>query len=161
MLAILSKLIPIRDWIYLGVFVALIGAFAYYTHHERVVGEQKIVAADAIAVKKQAAAVAKVESNASVAISSALSAYNAQRAAPLAAVPHLVCRAARSGGNVPGHAGTSGSGHDQTAVPAESTVPFDPAPAVVSDARDADAQITLLQAYIQSCQKAGICKATK
>lgn len=159
MLALLSKLIPVRDWIYLGVFVALIAGFAYYTHHERVIGEQKIEAADAQAVKKQAAQVAKVETNASTAIISMQAAYNAALAAPVAPAPKLVCyTAAPHRGDMPDHASAPGGGNGQAGVPAESTVPFDPSPAVIGDGRDADAQVALLQAYIEACQKGGMCR---
>jgi hypothetical protein len=159
MLALLSKLVPIRDWIYLGAFVALLAAFGCYTVHERHIGEQKIVAADKRAADKQAAAVAKVESDASTAIRSMQAAYNAALAAPVSPAPRLVCYAASADrGGVRADAAPSGRSHAAAAVPAESTIPFDPAPAVIGDARDADAQIALLQAYVQACQKAGVCR---
>jgi hypothetical protein len=158
MLAILSKVIPFRDWIYLGVFVALIGGFVYYTHHERVIGAQKIEAADKAAAQKQAATVAKVEDNARTELQSATQAYAAAMDAAHAPAPKLVCySAAPNSGRVPGHAGTSGSGNGTPSVPAESSVPFDPAPAILDNDKQADAQVALLQSYIRACQSAGIC----
>ena len=159
MLALLSKLVPIRDWIYLGAFVGLLVMFGSYTIHERHIGEQKIVAADQLAARKQAAAVAKVESNASTAIRGMQAAYNAALAAPVAPAPRLVCYGSQTHrGGVRANAGAPVSGHAGTELPAESTVPFDPSPAVIGDGRDADAQIALLQAYIRECQKEGVCR---
>jgi len=48
----LLALIPIKDWIYCGLLATLLIGFGAYTHHERVVGEAKVVAADAAATKK-------------------------------------------------------------------------------------------------------------
>lgn len=158
MLAILSKLVPIRDWIYLGVFVALIGAFAYYTHHERAVGAQQIVAADTRAAQKQAAAVAKVESSAKVEVQNATQAYAAAISAAHVPAPHIVCYGPSAGSrSVPGHASTSGSSNGGASVPEESSVPFDPAPGILDNDKQADAQVTLLQSYIRACQAAGVC----
>ncbi|HXS14413.1 MAG TPA: hypothetical protein VN734_17070 [Acidobacteriaceae bacterium] len=159
MLALLSKLVPIRDWVYFGVFVALIAGFAYYTHHERVIGEQKIEALDSKLAAAQAAHVQKVESDANVDVGKAVAQYSAAVSVPLLPAPVLVCHAAPSGsGAVRSDASAAGSGDGAPGVPAESTVPFDPAPAVIEDGRDADAQVTLLQAYIRACQKAGACR---
>jgi hypothetical protein len=157
MLAILSKLVPIRDWIYLGVFVALIGAFAYYTHHERVVGAQKVVAANVVAAQKQAAAVAKVESSAKAEIQSATQAYASAVAAASLPAPSLVCHSTAASRSVPGHAGPSSGGNGISSVPAESSVPFDPAPGVLDNDKQADSQVRLLQSYIRACQAAGLC----
>ena len=40
LLAFLGK-IPIKDWIYIGIILALIGGFTWYTFHERSVGRQQ------------------------------------------------------------------------------------------------------------------------
>lgn len=159
MLALLSKLIPFRDWVYLGAFVALLIAFGVYTHHERVIGEQKVEAVDAKLAAAQVQLNKKVEANAQSDIKSSVAQYNASVSAPIASVPVLVCRSAASGSDtVRGHAGATGASNGAARVPAESTVPFNPAPAVINDARDADAQVTLLQSYVRACQKAGYCK---
>jgi hypothetical protein len=49
-------LIPLKDWAYLGIIVALIAGFAYWDHHERVIGEAKIEAADKAATARAVAA---------------------------------------------------------------------------------------------------------
>lgn len=159
MLAILTKLLPLRDWCYIGVIIALLAAFGWYTYHERSVGAQKVVAADTRLATKQAARVAKVETNETADIQASRVQYKAAVAAPTAPAPSIVCRAAAPGRSVvPGHGRAAAGSNGASAVPAESTVPFDPAPAVINDGRDADAQIAELQAYIRACQKAGVCK---
>jgi hypothetical protein len=42
----------LRLIMYAAILAALLGGFAYYTHHERVIGEQKIEAADTAATLK-------------------------------------------------------------------------------------------------------------
>ena len=157
----LLALVPLKDWIYAGVIAALLAGFGWYTVHERHAGEQKVEAADAKAVAAQTKANAEKESYAQSQIAKALADYKASVAAPVAGpVPQLVCRnAARGSGNVPNNAGASGGSNDGSAVPEPSDgPPFDPAPAVIADGRDADAQIALLQKYIATCQAAGLCQ---
>jgi hypothetical protein len=48
----LLALIPFKDWCYLGCVAALLIGFGAYTHHERAIGEAKIVAVDAAVTKK-------------------------------------------------------------------------------------------------------------
>lgn len=54
--ALLAKLVPIRDWIYLGVFVALVAGFFYYRHSLIVEGEHTEAAAVQVASNKAVAA---------------------------------------------------------------------------------------------------------
>ena len=42
LLAFLGK-IPIKDWIYIGIILALIGGFTWYTFHERSIGRQQVI----------------------------------------------------------------------------------------------------------------------
>lgn len=159
MLALLSKLVPFRDWVYLGAIVALLITFGVYTHHERAIGEHKIEAVDAKLAAAQRQHNQKVEDNAQSDIGASVAQYNVSVGGPLAPVPVLVCNRAPGPAAVRDHAGAPAASDGRASVPAESTVPFDPAPAVINDARDADAQVTLLQSYIRACQKAGFCKA--
>jgi hypothetical protein len=46
------SLIPIKDWIYVGIIAALLAGFAVFVHHERALGAQRIEAADAAATAK-------------------------------------------------------------------------------------------------------------
>lgn len=158
MLAIL-KLLPLKDWCYLAVIVALVAAFAYYTHHERALGAQTIITLDRAAVAKQAAAVAKVESNASQSISAAQAAYAAAVAARPAPVAGLVCHLTAPRRAVPHDARATGGGNDTASVPVESTGPaFNPSAGILENDARADAQVTLLQSYVRACQAAGVCK---
>lgn len=157
MLALL-KLIPIKDYVYGAIIIALLVGFGLFIHHEREVGAASLKAADAKAVAAQVAANAKVEANETASLGIAVTTYTKSIAAPVTDVPRIVCRASSQGGAVSDHGGASGSGHGSPVVPSESTVPFDPAPGILANDRDADAQVTLLQVYVKACQTAGICK---
>lgn len=54
--ALLAKLVPIRDWIYLGIFVAMVAGFFYYRHSLIVEGEHTEAAAVQVASNKAIAA---------------------------------------------------------------------------------------------------------
>lgn len=158
MLSALTKLLPSKDWCYCGIILVIAGCFVYYTHHERVIGAQRVVAADIRAAQKQAAAVAKVESSAKVEVQNATQAYAAAISAARVPAPHIVCYGPAPGSrSMPSHAGPASGGHGSASVPAESTVPFDPAPGILDNDKQADAQVTLLQSYIRECQAAGVC----
>lgn len=37
----LLKLVPLKDWLYIGTFLFSIGAYSWFVHHERVIGEAR------------------------------------------------------------------------------------------------------------------------
>lgn len=39
------KLVPLRDWLYIGVALALFGGYVYWTHHQRAIGREQCAAA--------------------------------------------------------------------------------------------------------------------
>jgi hypothetical protein len=154
------SLIPGRDWLYLGLLVVCGIAFWTYTAHERSVGKAEIVAADQKAVAAQTIHDNEVDVRANTLVTKALNDYKATVATPIApsSIPKLVCRQSRGSSSVPPNGGAPSGSNDSTQVPAESDgPPFNPAPAVVQDGRDADAQIILLQQYITTCQQLGKC----
>lgn len=53
----LFKLIPLKDWLYIGVFVAIFGGYVWFVHHERAIGDARCEARIA-AVQEQAQAAA-------------------------------------------------------------------------------------------------------
>jgi hypothetical protein len=53
-MSILSVLSPIRDYIYAGALVVLLIGFGLFVHHERAIGEAKVISAD-----QKAAAIAE------------------------------------------------------------------------------------------------------
>ena len=160
MLALL-KLIPFKDWCYGALIVALIAAFGAYTIHERHVQAAKDAAKDAALAQKQIAHNEKVETHADQQLTVATAAFHVAVSTPVpaAAVPHIVCSTTAPAATVPSHGSAASGGNDAAHVPSESDVPFDPAPQVVQDGRDADAQVALLQAYVNACIGASICKA--
>ncbi len=160
MLALL-KLIPFKDWCYLAFIVGLLTAFASWSIHERHIQAAKDAATDAALAKAQIAQSIKVETHADQQVTAAVKTYDQAVATPvpLVNIPRIVCSATITPAAVPGDGSPTGRSDGTTRVPEESTVPFNPAPAIAADGRDADAQVKLLQAYIQSCVDAGICKA--
>lgn len=161
MLALLA-LIPIKDWIYTGLIAVIlaVGGYEWHKHdvEEQAKGAAAILASDRKAAAEEAGIVAEDKLHEQEAIAQAVAAFQATVALPPPPAPTLVCvDPARRSGNVPNNGGTSRASNGESAVPAESDVPFNPAPAVIADGRDADAQVKLLQAYIAECQREGIC----
>ena len=37
----LIKLVSLKDWLYIGAFLVSIGAYSWFVHHERVIGEAR------------------------------------------------------------------------------------------------------------------------
>ena len=152
-------MIPIKDYIYLGIILVCSGGFLWYSAHERNIGKAEIKVADQKAVQRQAQLDNEVEVRANVLVTKALIDYKATVDTPIStpSIPILVCRQSRSSSPVPPNGSTPAGSNGSTAIPEESTVPFNPAPAVIQDGRDADAQITLLQDYVKICQQLGKC----
>lgn len=145
------SLIPIRDYIYGGVIVALaiFSAVEWRKHnvHEQKIGETRVITQNtkvAVAAEKQVAA--------ATAVATTTEASNAKRfetstAAHPAPAPGLRCRAASAppGGIVP-QASTGVAPGAHSAAPDGGVGPaFDPVPALLARAHAADAQIAYLQ----------------
>lgn len=166
MLALL-KLIPLKDWLYGALIVSLIIAFSAYTHHERVVGEQKIEAADAKAARAQDIHNIEVEARAKTLADTAAAIYKRELAAPPAPdAPHLWVRDDSScASSVPSDANNRPGADASPDVSAartpadESTVEHatDIGPSLDKLLGDADAEVTALQEYVKACQEAGLC----
>lgn len=153
----LLGLIPLKDWIYTGLIVALIIGAGVAVKHERDVGAAKVVAADAKVVAVQQKHDLDVQAAASAASQKAMETYNAQLTAALQPVPSLVCyRAAPSRRAVPAPASSAGSSSEITDVPEATGPSFNPAERILAVGRQADAQVTLLQSLIRSYQAAGV-----
>jgi hypothetical protein len=155
----LLAIFGVKDVVYLGIILAGIagGTVAWKVHdfHERTLGEQRIEAADAKAATIQTKHDADVAAAATAASTKAIEDYHEALAAVDVPAPSIVCHAASSG-SVPVAAGTAARGDGSTAVPAESTVPFDPSLGILANDKQADAQVTLLQSLIHSYQAAGV-----
>jgi hypothetical protein len=165
MLALL-KLVPLKDWIYLGAILVLLTAFGWYTLHERQIGARNIEAADQRVVNAALIHNQEVETRAKTLTDAAVAQYKATLAAPPADdAPHLLCDTTPDRGPVPQDASARGRDHGSAAVPVsrapdhESSVEhaIDLGPALDKLHQDADAQVTALQTYIRACQAAGIC----
>lgn len=162
MLALL-KLIPLKDWLYGGVIVALLIGFGVFVHHERNVGATKVITADAAAVAKQAAHNTEIETHAQQTVTQISETYAKAVAAPPAAdAPHLWVRQPSSscpaGANASPARAADGGPVVSAAVPSAGEDAIDFGPPLDKSFQDADAQVTGLQDYIKACQTAGLCK---
>jgi hypothetical protein len=153
--------IPTKVYVILIALVAAVVGLGIFAWHEREVGANEIKTTNIkVAAARQLHDV-EVQDAAKSQVDAAVAAFQAAHSAPLAPAPAIVCTAAapRPDG-VPAVRGAAGSGDGAPAVPEESTGPsnatFDPAPAVIQDGADADAQIELLQSIIRSYQTAGV-----
>lgn len=147
-----------RLYVEIAAALLLAGLFGWYTIHERHIGRDAILAADARTVAAQVFHNKEVEDRAQVQTDAAMAAYMRTLSRPPAAdAPHVVCHKPASPGPVP----TDVSPRPAPASPSDSPAAgtFDPGPALDKLHEDADAEITALQAYVQACIDAKICKA--
>lgn len=153
--------LPIRDYLYAGAIVILLIAFMLFVHHERSVGEAKVVAADQKAVAAQVERNTAVQAIASVATQLASQTYEHTIAAPVAHVAPIKCLrlSALRSEPVPVTVSSTDSGN---ATPVSRSADIASAPAIpgpdlatalVTIGRDSDAQIKALQAIIASLRK--------
>jgi hypothetical protein len=152
----------------LAAIAALFGLFTWYTFHERNVQKAKDIAADVALTQAQIINNQKVEALAQSKADAAIAVFKAElAAAPAPDAPHLLCTRSRPApGPVPANGGAGSSADAKTHVP--ETGPGTNEPAIVTIdlgpqldklLEDADAEITVDQAYIQACIDAKICKA--
>lgn len=151
MLALL-KLVPLKDWLYLSLIVALLGGFASYTIHERHVGEAKIEAAEAKAVTKANDVVAKDDAAAATTESTDAIIYEKAVAVPALGDIGIVCK--RASGSVSLPAPDSQQRTDARDAAADSPVgpAYDPSGAALTRAAQADAQIVYLQGRVHELE---------
>lgn len=160
---LLAKLVPIKDYIYCGIIVALLVGFGLFVHHERVIGADTVKAADAKVVATQVTHNQKVEANAQVTVAQIATTYaDVVSAPPAADAPHLwlrdtpSCSAPAANASTP--SSTDGSADVPAVVSGTGESAYDFGPPLDRSFEDADAQVTGLQGYIKACQTAGICK---
>ena len=154
----LLTLLPIKDWCYLAAIFALATVLAVFAHHERDVQAAKDTAADIKLADAKIVHDQEVTHAAQTQVAAAVAQYAAAVAAPPVPAPRLVCHADAPGSR-PVHTdgGAPTGGDAPKPAPAEAAQGFDPAPAVLADGRDAEAQIALLQSYVKTCQDKGLC----
>jgi hypothetical protein len=164
----LLKLIPLKDWLYAALITALVITFSVYSHHERVIGEQKVERADAKAVNAQIIHNTEVEARAKTLADTAAAIYKFESSLPPAVdAPHLWVRSdASCDSPVPADVGTRSGADGSSDVSAartpadDSTVEHavDIGPSLDKLLQDADAEVRALQEYVRSCQDEGVCK---
>lgn len=146
----LLALVPVKDWIYGGLIVALLAGFGIYTVHERHEGAAKIEAADArtaaVAVTKDKA----IEAAAQTASNNIGETYEKAVAIPAIADLGISCvrNFAPASGQLPKTA-DSGSGAAQAAPVVGSSPAFDPSGPTLTVGRDDDALIAALQHQVK------------
>jgi hypothetical protein len=152
----LFALVPLKDWIYGGIIVALLAAFGVYTVHERHIGEARIEASDKKVADAQIVHNKEVEDVVASKLSAAIKDYDALSPIPVPrSVPVLVCSTS-GGSDVPSGesavAGSNGAGAGVPVGAGQSDAGFDPAPAVSATGTDADKEIAHLQKKIKLLQ---------
>jgi len=136
-------LIPIKDWAYLGIILALVIGFGVFVHHERVIGEQKIEAADKAATAREVAAAAS--RNAAIAADYQTKLKDTENAYQ-ATLATAVDRADELTISLRQYAARNRCLHALPAGPAAPSKPDGPAPVAGSDAGVAAATQRLLDA---------------
>lgn len=135
--------IGVKDYLYGAAIAALIAGGLYFVHHERLVGEDKIIAADtrtaAVAVAKDKA----IEAAAQAAANTIGATYEKAVSVPAVGdIDGLVCR------NTAPRSGVSQAADYRPANPGSpdigSQVAFNPSGLILTVGRDDDAQINAL-----------------
>jgi hypothetical protein len=150
----LLALVPVKDWIYGGIIAALLAGFGYYTIHERDVQKAKDFAAAARAV---AAANKKVGAdNAQAQTTETSNALIYKQAVAIPPVGDLGIMCQHTGSSVSlskadGVAATAAG--NQSADSGSGPASFDPSGAILTRARDADAQIAYLQSRVKELEQ--------
>jgi hypothetical protein len=143
-------LIGIKDWIYAGVIAVILASGVWFVHHERVIGAQKIEAADAKLAATQSAYVAQAQKQASAAQTKIGDTYEDAIHAPVANAPVARLCLAPSSRTVPAaainHTGAGSAPVSGSADPSSATAGPDIGLKLVTIGHDADALITALQA---------------
>ena len=151
-------MLSLRDYVYLAIVVALVGAFGWYTFHERDVQAAKDKAADQRVADAQLIHNTEVQDRATLLTTQAMDVYRRQlAAAPDRGAPHVWVRqpAASCPRPVPGDAGSGPAAPAAAAVPA--AVPQSDIGAADDKLHaDADSEIRALQAQIRAYQAAGV-----
>jgi hypothetical protein len=144
--------IGLKDYCYAALIAALLGGFALYTHHERVIGADEALAPVAVLAQKAQLQVAVSTAVAQSTEKDNAQAYVAAVAAPGPAALGIVCHSAAGSSEVPqaDTGGTAATG--QPTVDAGIALAYDPSGPALQLARDADAQITYLQARVHELE---------
>lgn len=143
--------IGVRDYIYAGLIAALIGGFAYYTHHERVIGADEALAPVAVLAHKAEVQVAVAAAVATITEKDNAQAYTAAVSRPAPAALGIVC--SNPGRSPVSEADTivaPGVGDLTADVP--SSADYDPSGATLKLGATVDAQVTYLQGRIRELE---------
>lgn len=166
MLALIN-LIPLKDWLYTGIIVAMLIVLGVFTSHERNVGREQIEAADAKVAQAQSIHNTEVEARAKAITQADAIVYHHVLAAPPAVdAPHVWLHDDSSCASpVPANVSAGPAIDAKADVPTtgasgdESTVEHarDIGPSLDKLLQDADSEVTALQEYILACQDEGVC----
>jgi hypothetical protein len=150
--AALLKLVPLKDWLYIGLISAILAFFGWYTVHERNIGHAAAVAAEQKATAKEEARVQEVQKTAQESINGIEKAYNAAIASAPTDSPHIIVRNSPAGSGDLCEVAVTASKSDGASDLSKAVPGVDIGPADDKLHADADAQITGLQAIIKSYQ---------
>lgn len=151
MFATLLAGIGIKDYVYAGIIAAIVGAFAYYTHHERVIGADEALAPVAVLAQKSELKVAVAAAVAQSTEKDNAQSYTATVSLLPVPVVGLVCHdTGRS--DVPPASAVAAADVGEPAAVVPSGPAFDPSGAILKLGADADAEITYLQARVHELE---------
>jgi hypothetical protein len=145
---------------------AILVGFLWFTHHERDIGRQEVLAADAKVVQLQEQLNAQKDLDAQALVNTATAVFqNTLNQRVPAPKPVRLCLDALSGGAAGTDGGATGGPDDLTDVQVTverigASTGFDVGTLTEHYLDEADGQIIALQAYVATCQKEGFCKAT-
>lgn len=153
---------PVKEYLDIGIVLALLIGIGWFAHHERTEEKTLLVAAQQAADLKEAQHVAQVNADAASTISGLSARLSGALAAP--AQPHVVVRVCQHPG-VPADGGapspsTGGLG-DAASGPSsgvgEDDLGLDIAPPTEAILKRDKAVIDYLQGYVRTCQTTGGC----
>lgn len=153
-------------YLWAAVAVVAIVGFSIYTHHQREVGRQEIVAKDAQIVHAKEIKDAEVEARAAALTEARFAEYKKNTAQPVVD-PHIlrVCEPSRRPVKRPQDAAPQSGDHGTSGLPGdvagEDALPGrDIGQATETILRDATERVRVLQDYIRECQRTGVCKTS-
>ncbi len=153
------SLLHSKGILYGVILVVALGATIWAVHHERGIGKQQVLQAQAVEKQKREREVAKVESNAKANIDGLQTQLDAALAAP--PTPGVVVRMCLgSPGTIATVRGDAAAAVPSNAAggPSQGMGSADIAPATEAILARDKAVIDTLQGYVRECQRIGACK---
>ncbi len=148
--------LPLKDIIYCGIIAGLLGAFGWYTIHERDIGAQHVVAKMAVVAHRTEVQLHTVTVTAQKEETQNANAYDRAIAHSRRRNLGIECvrnGASPHGGDVPGAPAVAEAGVGKHQADVREAAPYDPSGAALQLAAQADAQVIYLQARVHELEQ--------